>query len=113
MEQIKRRPDARRLTLLTTANYIELRLREPRDPREPRERELAFLPRETNFPAALRCRDLDERLFRAIVQLRSEGLILDAGTASSSYELPDEGNERDHEQEMNQPSRHVEDDEAE
>jgi len=36
-----------------------------------------------------------------------------AGTASSSYQLPDEGNERDHEQEVNQASGHVEDDEAE
>lgn len=35
--------------------------------------------------------------------------VLHAGTASSSNELPNEGNESDHEQEMNQASRDVED----
>jgi hypothetical protein len=60
----------------------------------------------------LRCRDLDVRLFRAMI---SSGYEVDlyAGAASSSYELPNEGNERDHEQKVNQASRHVKNHEAE
>ena len=46
-------------------------------------------------------------------QLRFWVVVLYAGGTSSSDELPNEGNESDHEQEMNQPTAHVEDDEAE
>jgi len=40
-------------------------------------------------------------------------LDLYAGAASSSYELPNKGNECDHEQKVNETPRHVEDNEAE
>jgi hypothetical protein len=67
MERIKRRLVARRLIgSLTTATYIELRLLV----RERRDLVVRFLPRATTLPDALRCRPLDERLFRAIDQLR-------------------------------------------
>jgi hypothetical protein len=49
---------------------------------------------------------------RARRLIASEKSSLHAGTASSSNELPNEGNERDHEQEMNQTPRHVEYNEA-
>jgi hypothetical protein len=111
MEQIKRRRSCTPLDwLLTTATYIEVRLL-----RERRDLVVRFLPRDTTFPDAWRCRDLDERLFRAMISSGCEVLgdtVLHAGTASSSDELPNEGNESDHEQEMNQTSGHVEDDKA-
>ena len=70
------------------------------------------LPRLGDFPPTLRPRDLEERLFRAMI---SSGIRVDslhAGTASSSYELPNEGNEGNHEEQVNQTARHVENDKA-
>lgn len=70
------------------------------------------LPRLEVFPPALRPRDLDERLLRAMISSGIRFDYLHAGAASSSYELPDKGNEGDHEEQVNQTARHVEDDET-
>jgi hypothetical protein len=46
-------------------------LRELREPRfDPRDREPLRLLREDDFPELLFCRDLEERLFRAMIKLR-------------------------------------------
>ena len=94
----------------TAADYIEVRLRDPRV--RLRDRDPARLPLETNFPWLLRCRDLDERLFRAMISSGVWVVVLYAGGTSSSNELPNKGNESDHEQEMDQPTADVEDNEA-
>lgn len=77
--------------------------------RDPRDRFRMALG--TDLPLAARFRDL-ERLFRAIISSGVE-VYLYAGGTSSSDELPNKGNEGDHEQEMDQPTGHVEHNEAE
>ncbi|HWC73791.1 MAG TPA: hypothetical protein VG454_07620 [Gemmatimonadales bacterium] len=63
-ERIKRRPHGTPLDrLLTPATYIEVRLLL----RERRDLVVRFRPRDMNLPDALRCRVLDERLFRAMI----------------------------------------------
>jgi hypothetical protein len=68
---------------------------------------------DTGFDFLVLFRILDVRFFRAMISSSYGWLLLYAGGTSSSNELPDEGNERDHEQQVDEPTGDVEDDEAE
>jgi hypothetical protein len=102
---------------LIRSAYRYIDERPPREPprellplREPRERDPPR-PRELDLLELLR-REFDERLLRGMIVTPVKVVYLHAGTASSSNELPNEGNESDHEEQVDQPTRHVEDDKA-